>query len=346
MQWLDNKTIMIDPPKRPKKLTGTRFATILGLNPWSTDFEVWCEITRTYQKPFEDTIYTLAGKAIEPKQAEYMKKSMFMTNLITPTDIYGADYFNRTRGDFFYDKEVFGGMWDYLLFDENAKPMTVLEMKTTKRAEDWEEDIPEYYALQAALYAYLLDIDEVIMVCSFLSAKDYEKPDEFIPSINNTITRQFKLSERYPDFDKYIKRALKWWDKYVVQGISPEYNEKKDADILKELRTNTLNPETDIKALIKEGEDLKSKIDALTEPIQALEKRLKVINDIIKKHAIGEFRDNDKKVTMLGDKFEWSVTKTESVDIDKEALKADGLYDKYASTKTSYRISTKPVENK
>lgn len=346
MQWLNNKTIMIDPPKRPKKLTGTRFATILGLNPWSTDFEVWCEITRTYQKPFEDTIYTLAGKAIEPKQAEYMKKSMFMTNLITPTDVYGENYFNKTYGDFFKDKKIFGGMWDYLLFDENAKPITVLEMKTTKRAEDWEEDIPEYYALQAALYAYLLGIDEVIMVCSFLSAKDYEKPDEFIPSINNTITRQFKLSERYPDFDKYIKRALKWWDKHVVQGISPEYDEKKDADILKELRTNTVNPETDIKALIKEGEDLKSKIDTLTEPIQALEKRLKVINDIIKNHAIGEFRDNDKKVTLLGDKFEWSVTKTESVDIDKEALKADGLYDKYASTKTSYKISTKTIENK
>lgn len=346
MQWLDNKRIMIDPPKKPKKLTGTRFATILGLNPWSTDFEVWCEITRTYQKPFEDTIYTLAGKAIEPKQADYMKKSMFMTNLITPTDIYGADYFNRTRGDFFYDKKVFGGMWDYLLVDKDAKPATVLEMKTTKRAEDWEEDIPEYYALQAALYAYLLDIDEVIMVCSFLSAKDYEKPNEFIPSINNTITRQFKLSERYPDFDKYIKKALKWWDNHVVQGISPEYNGKKDAEILKALRTNTLNPETDIKALIKEGEELKSKIDTLTEPIQALEKRLKVINDIIKNHAIGEFRDNDKKVTLLGDKFEWSVTKTESVDIDKEALKADGLYDKYSSIKTTYRISTKTIENK
>lgn len=74
MEWLDNK-IQIVPPKRPKKLTATRFATILGLNPWSTPFEVWCEITRTYQKPFEDTIYTIAGKTIEPKQAEYMKNT-------------------------------------------------------------------------------------------------------------------------------------------------------------------------------------------------------------------------------------------------------------------------------
>lgn len=49
MEWLDGNKIQIIPPKRPKKLTGTRFATILGLNPWSTPFEIWCEVTRTYQ---------------------------------------------------------------------------------------------------------------------------------------------------------------------------------------------------------------------------------------------------------------------------------------------------------
>ena len=89
MEWLDGNKIQIIPPKRPKKLTGTRFATILGLNPWSTPFEIWCEVTRTYQKPFEDTIYTIAGKTIEPKQAEYMKQTYFMSNLVTPTDIWG-----------------------------------------------------------------------------------------------------------------------------------------------------------------------------------------------------------------------------------------------------------------
>ena len=99
MEWLDGNKIQIIPPKRPKKLTGTRFATILGLNPWSTPFEIWCEVTRTYQKPFEDTIYTIAGKTIEPKQAEYMKQTYFMSNLVTPTDIWGKDYFRQTYGD-------------------------------------------------------------------------------------------------------------------------------------------------------------------------------------------------------------------------------------------------------
>ena len=344
MEWLEGNKIKVIPPKRPKKLTATRFATVLGLNPWSTPFEVWCEITRTYQKPFEDTIYTVAGKTIEPKQAQYMKKSYFMTNIVTPTDIYGEDYFNRTYGDFFKDEPIFGGMWDYLLYDENGKPITVLEMKTTKRAEDWAKDIPEYYALQAALYAYLLGVDDVIMVASFLADKDYKDPAQFVPSAKNTITVPFKVSERYPEFKKLVKKAEKWWKDHVETGISPAFDEKADAEILKELRTNTLNPESDIEALLREGEELKAEIDRLSAPIEPLEKRLKVVTDIIKQHALAQFRDGDKKVSIRGEKYEWNVSRSETSEIDKDGLKADGLLAKYTRAKVSYRITTKAIE--
>ncbi len=344
MEWLEGNKIKVVPPKRPKKLTATRFATVLGLNPWSTPFEVWCEITRTYQKPFEETIYTAAGKTIEPKQAQFMKKSYFMTNIVTPTDIYGEDYFKRTYGDFFKNEPIFGGMWDYLLFDENKKPVTVLEMKTTKRAEDWAKDIPEYYALQAALYAYLLGVDDVIMVASFLSDKDYKDPSQFVPSAKNTITVPFKVSERYPDFKKLVKKAEKWWKDHVETGISPAFDEKADAGILKELRTNTLNPESDIEALLREGEELKAEIDRLSAPIEPLEKRLKVITDIIKRHALTQFRDGDKKVSIRGEKYEWNVSRSESSEIDKDGLKADGLLTKYTRAKVSYHITTKAIE--
>lgn len=344
MEWLEGNKIKVVPPKRPKKLTATRFATVLGLNPWSTPFEVWCEITRTYQKPFEETIYTAAGKTIEPKQAQFMKKSYFMTNIVTPTDIYGENYFNRTYGDFFKDEPIFGGMWDYLLFDENKKPVTVLEMKTTKRAEDWASDVPEYYALQAALYAYLLGIDDVIMVASFLAEKDYKDPSQFVPSAKNTIIVPFKVSERYPEFKKLVKKAEKWWKDHVETGISPAFDEKADAEILKELRTNTLNPESDIEALLREGEELKTEIDRLSAPIEPLEKRLKVVTDIIKQHALAQFRDGDKKVSIRGEKYEWNISRSETSEIDKDGLKADGLLDKYTRAKVSYRITTKTIE--
>lgn len=173
IKWIEGNRIQISPPKKTKKITGTRFATILGLNPWSTPFEMWCAITKTYEKPFEDTIYTIAGKTIEPKLADYMKKSYGM-EITSPTDIWGKDYFNKTWGDFFPENPHLGGMWDFLSKDEDGKTDAVLEMKTTKRAEDWENDVPEYYALQAALYAYLLGVDDVIMVASFLEEKDYE----------------------------------------------------------------------------------------------------------------------------------------------------------------------------
>lgn len=340
MKWLDSKQIQITPPKRTKKVTGTRFATILGLNPWSTPFEMWCAITKTYEKPFEDTIYTIAGKTIEPKQAEYMKKSYGM-DLITPTDRYGQDYFNKTWGDFFPENPYFGGMWDYLGVDENGTVDTVLEMKTTKRIEDWQNDAPEYYALQAALYAYLLGVDNVIMVASFLEEKDYEDPSKFVPNIKNTITVEFKVSERYPDFERMVAEVKSWWGEYVTGGISPVYDEKKDAEILTALRTHNLTPDTDIDALIKEAEGLKKEVDMTAAAIADKEKRLKEISDIIKEHAMTQFRDGDKKVEIKGSTYTWTVSRSETTTIDKKALEADGLLEKYQKKSEQYRMTVK-----
>ena len=340
MKWLDSKQIQITPPKRTKKVTGTRFATILGLNPWPTPFEMWCAITKTYEKPFEDTIYTIAGKTIEPKQAEYMKKSYGM-DLITPTDRYGQDYFNKTWGDFFPENPYFGGMWDYLGVDENGTVDTVLEMKTTKRIEDWQNDAPEYYALQAALYAYLLGVDNVIMVASFLEEKDYEDPSKFVPNIKNTITVEFKVSERYPDFERMVAEVKSWWGEYVTGGISPVYDEKKDAEILAALRTHNLTPDTDIDALIKEAEGLKKEVDMTAAAIADKEKRLKEISDIIKEHAMTQFRDGDKKVEIKGSTYTWTVSRSETTTIDKKALEADGLLEKYQKKSEQYRMTVK-----
>lgn len=339
MEWLKNQ-VQITPPKKPKKLTGTRFATILGLNPWSTPFEIWCEVTRTYQKPFEDTKYTIAGKVIEPKQAAFMRSQYFM-DITAPADVWGEDYFKKTFGDFFPDYKVTGGMWDYLL-GAYEHPQAVLEMKTTKRAEDWSGNkIPEYYALQAALYAYMLGVDTVIMVASFLEEADYEHPENYVCDIDNTITRTFKVSERYPTFeDDYIKPALRWWEDYVVSGISPYFDEKKDAEILKALRTNNLTPDTDIVALIDEAEKLKAEIDSHAKQIADTEKRYKKICEMVKQAAMERFREGDNKVAIAGSHIAFEITKSTKTSIDKDALRNDGLLDKYTVSDVSYRLTT------
>jgi len=339
IKWLEGNRIQIAPPKRTKKITGTRFATILGLNPWSTAFEMWCAITKKYEKPFEDTIYTIAGKTIEPKQAAYMEKSYGM-DIIRPSDVWGKDYFSKTYGDFFPNQKHLGGMWDYLLKGEDGKVEAVLEMKTTKRVEDWEDDVPEYYALQAALYAYLYGVDQVIMVASFLSENDYDNPEEYVPNVSNTVTKEFKISERYPNFADMVAQVEQWWVNHVDTGISPVFDETKDAEILKALRTNSVST-TDIQDVIKEAEALKTEIDDVEKQIFDKEKRLKVLNDTIKEHALSKFRDGDKKVEIKGGTYVWTVSKTESTSIDKDALTADGLLDKYTKKTETYRMVCK-----
>ena len=342
MKWNDDNTITVIPPKRPKKITGTRFAAVLGLNDWTTPFNAWCAITRTYEEPFEDTIYTIAGKTIEPKQAEFISGEYFWKNLITPTDMFGEDYFNKTRGDFFPENSIFGGMWDYLFVDKDGNPETVLEMKTTKRAEDWIEDIPEYYAMQAALYAYLLGVDDVIMVCTVLEDRDYKFPEAFVVTSKNTFERKFKVSERYPQMPKIIGTVINWWDKHVETGISPEYDETKDGDILKVLRSNNLNPDTDLKELLKEADQLQTELNKTSIEIEEKEKRLKLLKELIKESSQQQFREGDKSVILESEHFQWVTSKTVSKKIDEDAMKADGVLDKYKTKETTtYRLIAK-----
>lgn len=345
MEFLKDGRIKVDPPKRPKKLTATRFASILGFNKWSTPFSAWCEMTRTYEEPFEDTIYTIAGKVIEPKVCEYLRNTYFM-DIKSPTDVYGADYFKKTWGDFFPNVEGLGGMWDFLGDD------FVVEVKTTKRVEDWKGvdgkvEPPIYYKLQASLYAYLLGFDNVVMTCSFLTDKDYEDPDAFVPTVDNTVVVEFKVSEAYPTFkESYIDPAMKFWNDHVLTGLSPEFDEKKDAEILKVLRKNTVESDGDLKKLMKEGDRLKAQIDKAKAKIKDKEDRLKEIDDAVKKEMIKKFRDGDKNVEVKGTTYTWNVRRDVSKSFNKKAFEKDqpGVYDKYVKESPKYVLTKKELQ--
>ena len=356
VKWLDGH-VEVEPIKKNKKITGTHFPTILNTNPFASPFEVWCRCTRTYEKPFEGNKYTNAGQVIEPKVFDFLRNSMgFGNRLITPEDVYGKDHFKKTWGDFYPDTPIYGGMWDALINDENGKTEYVVEIKTVQvdgrsgnLEERWKDgEAPHYQALQASLYAYLLGVDKVLMVAVALEDKKghYENPEQVTPSFanGNVYIDEFKVSERYPNFDMYIEMATEWWNKYVVTGISPKFDEKKDAEILTVLRTNTINPDTDISSLIEEAEQLRADIDSVSATIADKEKRLKGITEQIKAFAQKQFRDGDTKVSVKGDKLEFVLSKTSSSEINKDALKADGLLDKYSVAKTTYRLTTSKIK--
>ena len=340
MKWVDEH-IEVIPPKKPKKISGTRFGAVLGANRWKSDFEAWCEVTRTYEKPFEDSPALNAGRIIEEKQIQYLKHSYFMQDIVTPKDIWGNDYFQKTWGDFYPNTPIFSGSWDA----KRTEAKTIIECKTTKRVEDWKDDIPEYYALQAALYAYLEGYEDVLMICSVLKDSDYEDPDAYVPTSRNTFIKTFKVHERYPQFERtHILKAKEWWDAHVLTGISPDYDEKKDAEYLTALRTSHLAPETDIQALLKEASELKVYLDNQHSKLDEKEKRLKTITEQLKQYAINQFKEGDKKVDMTYGCYTWQVSKSTSYTMDKKAMEKDGVLDKYQKATDSYRITVKEVE--
>ena len=344
--------INVDPPKKPKKLTGTHFPTVVGADPWKTPFEVWCRCTRTYEIPFEGNQYTNAGQVIEPKVFDFLRTSMgFGDRVVTPEDVYGKDHFKKTWGDFYPDTPIFGGMWDALIYDDYGKPERVVEIKTVKvdgrggsLEQRWKDgEAPHYQALQASLYAHLLGIDTVMMVAVALmeSEGDYEHPEQVIPSYanENVYVDEFRVSERYPNFPMLIEKATAWWNAHVLTGISPDYDELKDAEILKALRTNTIAPDADITVLVAEAETLSDEIDAVKASLKEKEDRFKFLTEQIKSFALTKFRNGDTKVTIPGKKYEFTLSKTEGTELDKDALKADGLFEKYSKPKTNYRLT-------
>jgi hypothetical protein len=289
----------------------------------------------------------------------------------SPTDVYGPDYFKKTWGDFFPQYEALGGMWDFLGDD------FVVEVKTTKRVEDWAKkdelgrtlkddngnliiEPPIYYKLQACLYAYLLHFDNVVMTCSFLEDKDYPielgggkfdtTPTEaFEPNVNNTVVIEFKLSEAFPTFEEdYVKPAQDFWNNHVLTGISPDFDEKKDADILKALRKNTIEPkDQDINKLMLEADKLQEAIEKAEAKLSDKKKRLKEIDDQVKKYMSEQFRDGDKKVEVASKKYTWTLTKSERNSLDSTTLKKElpDVFSKYVKKTEVFSLKKAIIEN-
>ena len=357
IKW-NGSTISVEPTKKPKKITGTHFPTIVGVNPFSTDFEVWCRCTRTYEIPFEGNKYTNAGQIIEPKVFDFLRTSMgFGDRVITPEDVYGKDHFKKTWGDFYPNTPIFGGMWDALIRDENGKVDYVVEIKTVQvdgrsgSLEDrWKDgEAPHYQALQASLYAYLLGVDKVMMVAVALEDKkgDYARPEQVVPSYanGNVYIDEFRVSERYPNFEMYIEKATAWWNAHVLTGNSPTFDEKKDAEILKALRTKSVDTTNkEISELLSKAEQLKAEIELVMATLDDKQKELKAILEHIKKYALTQFRDGDTKVSIKGNRYEWVLSKSNTTELDKDALAEDGLLDKYTKLKTSYRLTTSEIK--
>lgn len=344
----DRKHIELEqPPKQHKLLTGTRFASCLGLNPYSSPFQIWCECTKLVTPPYEETMYTKAGRIIEPLQREYVSKTF--PNIKGPEEYFGNAY-EMYRWNFFDDKfKPYGGLWDAVSTKSNGKDIAmVVEFKTANSAAKWVDGPPIYYLMQGALYAKMLGLDKVLFVASFLSPMDYAHPEEFVPNETNTTMIVKKLKDivlevdgEYLSFDELYDKGLDFWNNYVLTGISPEFDEKLDKEYLDIIRASKPSNDNDLTTMCVEAIKIAKEIKSLeiSSGIKVRKDELKVLEDAIKKVMIDSNLDRCDK---------YKLKRDVKLKFNEKALEKDNkaLYNKYCEESISYTLSKDLKEDK
>ena len=186
MEWRyseDRKRIILDtPPKQLLRISGHRMATVLGLNHFATPFQAWAEITKLLKVPFEENKYLIMGRVAEPKIIDYVRDKF--PNVMSMEEYYGNAIDDYRYNNFKYDSKIFGGMFDFVCTKNDKKTITLIgEIKTSGKPELFQNNnIPQEYLLQAALYAKLKGLDKVLFVISIVNEEDYMHPEMFVPT--------------------------------------------------------------------------------------------------------------------------------------------------------------------
>lgn len=295
MEWRyseDRKRIILDtPPKQLLRISGHRMATVLGLNHFATPFQAWAEITKLLKVPFEENKYLIMGRVAEPKIIDYVRDKF--PNVMSMEEYYGNAIDDYRYNNFKYDSKIFGGMFDFVCTKNDKKTITLIgEIKTSGKPELFQNNnIPQEYLLQAALYAKLKGLDKVLFVISIVNEEDYMHPEMFVPTDENTtlIVKKlddlfFEIDGEYCGIDDCMRKAEEFWNNYVLTGISPEFDEKLDKEYLDIIRASKPSNDNDLSTLCVEGIKLAREINELkvTSGLSAKEKELKTIEKAIK----------------------------------------------------------------
>ena len=234
-----------------------------------------------------------------------------------------------------------------------VKLLQLLRLKQLQDPQDWENGVPDEKLVQALQYGYLEGAKRTFVIVAFLEEEHYQHPSRFVPVLGknlklypfDTATTTVVLDGEPTTIDVLMEYAKQWWESYVITGISPEFNNKQDEKILKELKTQRPD-EDDDKSLSGIVTLLNAKEAELayireTKKLDDLEGEIKQLKEALKRVMTDGMGEDDKEV-QVGN---WNLSRSERTAVDTTALKNDGLYEKYSKTSVSYTLRKKRRKN-
>ena len=345
MEWQyneDRTRIIIDPPKKTKRITGHRFPSILGLNKYQTPFGAWVEIVKLASLPFEDNKYTIAGKTIEPKQIEYAKT--IFPNVKSIEEYYGNNFKDYQYSNYKDLNCIFDGVRDFVSTKNDGVTIVMNgECKTSSKPQDWENNaVPIDYLCQGMLYSYLDKLSKIVYVTSFLQPMDYNHPESYVVNEDNTKFTVKRLNEcylplpngEYGTIELAIDYCEQWWKNHVETGVSPPFDEVLDKEYLDIIRKSQPSNDTELEQLCSQGIELAKEIAnrKVSSGIEALDKELKIVEKAIKSKMVEDNLD-------CCGKYKLKRNVKNVFDEEVFAQENEKLYNKYCETSITYTLS-------
>lgn len=213
---------------KQKKITGTRLATILGLNKFNSPFSAWAEMLGLY-KPVIPDKYLKTGQILEKPIIKEIE-DMYDFNIKTFDK-------NEIKFDNFKDNPIFGGMVDGI--DEEKKILVEIKTTNVKNKRYWDKQTPIEYWYQAQLYCELSNLDNILFGVCYIENQDYENPNNIPLNERDVIAYFIKKA----DIKEEMRRAEEWYQKHILTYKSPKFNpySEKDMKIVKEIEKKWRN---------------------------------------------------------------------------------------------------------
>lgn len=210
-----------------KKIGGSSVGDVLLQGNFNSPFNAFCRLA-WIGMPILDRKYVDAGILIEPKVINVIEEKL-AKDYAKPVKV---TTFNPEQHNFdlFKNKDdVVGGIPDGFIKELSM----ILEIKTTneKNYDLWQKfGLPESYCRQAQLYSYLIGAKTFVIVATFLREEDYLNPINFDIYNRKIKNWKFKLNDDIAKDD--INKIKTWYIEVTSSGISPQYDELKDSDLI------------------------------------------------------------------------------------------------------------------
>ena len=320
------------------KVSGTSMAGILGVSPFNTPFQMACALLGLAREDISGNPAVKVGIALEEPIIRYAEKVYPQYGTFcTAEEVYEKRIGDHDSWVSDFEDEVFAGHVDGIVFKDDGSDY-ILEIKTSRNLESWKEGVPEYYRLQVSLYDHFITKKgKAYVVLGMVDENTYKDVNNWMPNSKTVAMFEMTVPE---DFEETLSKVRGWYDTYIAQGITPDYDPSNPGDV--EMYNHLVSLTRDIDTVKKDvqryGEVL-AEIDAAENQFQNLYDERDYLKTTLKEylecHSLSELNgseDGGKVVMGVQNRKEW----------DEEAMKRDGIdISKYKIAKQSKTFSYK-----